>query len=182
MKSVLIGLMFMILCTSGCAVVSKDLRIQADPDLSFEQVSANPAQYAGEIVIWGGYIIENQAGQEESRLIILQAPLTSQQKPKSKDASAGRFIARQNTFLDPEIYSKHRGVTVAGKVTGKTKILENDPYGPYPVIQIKEIHLWQDPDDDRYKPWGPAYRPYGPWWYGPPSFYSPRPSFYWHSW
>jgi outer membrane lipoprotein len=161
MKNVMIGLVLVILYTSGCAVVSKDLRIQADPDLSFEQVAADPAQYAGEIVIWGGYIIENQPGQEESRLIILQAPLTSQQKPKSKDDSAGRFMATQNAFLDPEIYSKHRGVTVAGKVTGKTQILENDPYGPYPVIQIKEIHLWTDPDDDRF-------------------FYSPRPSFYWY--
>jgi outer membrane lipoprotein len=181
MKSILLGLILMILCTSGCAVVSKDLRIQADPDLSFEQVSADPAQYAGDIVIWGGYIIENQPGQEESRLIILQAPLTSQQKPQSKDSSAGRFMATQNTFLDPEIYSQHRGVTVAGKVTGKTQVLENDPYGPYPVIKIKEIHLWEDPDDDRYNTWGPAYRPYGPW-YGPPFFYSPRPSFYWYSW
>lgn len=180
MKRILLGLVLMIVGTSGCAVVSKDLRTQADPYLSFEQVSANPGQYSGEIVIWGGYIIENQPGQEESRLIILQAPLTWQQKPKSKDLSAGRFIARQNTFLDPEIYSQHRGVTVAGKVTERTQILEKDPYGPYPVIQIKEIHLWEDFDDDRYKAWGPAYRPYGPWWYGPPSFYSPRPPFYWY--
>jgi starvation-inducible outer membrane lipoprotein len=89
-------------------------------------------------------------------------------------------MATQNAFLDPEIYSRHRGVTVAGKVTGQIQILENDPYGPYPVIQIEEIHLWADPDDDRYQAWRPAYRPYGPWWYGPPFFYSPRPSFYWY--
>jgi outer membrane lipoprotein len=127
-------------------------------------------------VIWGGYIIENQPGQEESRLVILQAPLTSHQKPKTKDASVGRFIAIQNRFLDPEIYSQHRGTTIAGKVTGQTQILENDPYGPYPVVQIKEIHLWEDPNDKRYNSWGPPYR-----LYGASFFYSPRPSFYWYS-
>jgi uncharacterized protein YceK len=41
MKNVMIGLVLVILYTSGCAVVSKDLRIQADPDLSFEQVAAD---------------------------------------------------------------------------------------------------------------------------------------------
>jgi outer membrane lipoprotein len=162
-------------------VVSEDLRVQADPSLSFEQVTADPAQYGGQIVIWGGYIIENHPGQEESRLVILQAPLTSQQKPKTKDASAGRFIATQNTFLDPEIYSKHRGVTLAGKVTGKTQTLENDPYGPYPVLQIKEIHLWDDPNRENYDRRGP-YRPYYYPWHGPYLFYSPRSPGFWYAW
>ncbi|MCF8105131.1 MAG: hypothetical protein K9K64_06585 [Desulfohalobiaceae bacterium] len=42
----------LLLVLSGCSVISRDLRLKADPLLTFEQVSPYPAHYAGEIVIY----------------------------------------------------------------------------------------------------------------------------------
>lgn len=178
MKKVLLPLMLTIVFTAGCAVVSKDLRQKANPSLTFEQVSAQPVHYAGEIVIWGGYIIENQAGRDRTQLVILQTPLSAGQRPQSKDTSAGRFLAFADEFLDPEIYSKNRGVTIAGEVADFTKTLEEDGYGPYPVVHIKEAHLWEDPGHDMHRSWD---GPYGPPWYGPP-YYAPWPRLHWYYW
>ena len=177
MKTVLLSLVFMLATLSGCAVVSKDLRVQADPELGFAQVAAQPSKYAGEIVIWGGYIIENQPDQDQSRLVVLQTPLSTTQRPQSRDESAGRFIAVHDAFLDPEIYSTHRGVTVAGKVADFTLTLD-DGYGEYPVLQIKEIHLWDKP----YERTSPYWRPYAPYdpWFDRPFHYRPWPSWYWY--
>jgi len=175
MKKALLPLMLMLVLTAGCAAVSKDLRQQADPRLTFEQVSAQPVHYEGEMVIWGGYIIENRAGRDMTKLIILQAPLSAMQRPQSKDASAGRFIAVADEFLDPEIYSKTRGVTIAGEVADYTETVEDDGYGPYPVVHIKEVHLWDDPCREMRRSWGGPYDP----WYGRP-YYAPWPWPHWY--
>jgi len=165
----------LVLGASGCAVVSKDLRVQSDPGLTFSQVKTNPKNYAGEIVIWGGYIIENRAGRDKSSLVILQAPLAFNEEPKSRDASQGRFLAVADRFLDPEVYSQDRPVTIAGMVAQDTQKMEDDGYGPYPVVHIREIHLWDEPfESNRY--------PYGPYnhWYGPP--YPHHRYYYRHYW
>ncbi|MFO7802608.1 MAG: Slp/YeaY family lipoprotein [Desulfovermiculus sp.] len=171
MKKALLPLMLMVVFTAGCAVVSKDLRHKADPSLTFGQVSDQPVHYAGEIVIWGGYIIENQAGRDRTQLIILQTPLSARQQPQSKDTSAGRFIAVADEYLDPEIYSKNRGVTIAGEVADYTQTVQEDSYGPYPVVHIKEVHLWEDTYHNMPRLWNDPYGPYDPW-FGRP-YYTP---------
>ena len=178
MRTILMFTVLTILVLSffGCAVVSKDLRVQSDPSLSYAQVKTDPVHYAGEIVIWGGYIIENQAGQNLTRLIVLQAPLAFNQEPKSRDASRGRYIAMADHYLDPEVYSKDRPVTIAGTIADQTQSLKDDAYGAYPVVRILEIHLWDKPSDEN-RFW--RYGPYSPW-YGPP-YVHPR-FYYGHTW
>jgi len=65
-------------------------------------------------------------------------------------------------FLDPEIYSKDRKVTVGGKVAGsRQRALGNRIY-EYPVIEAQEIYLW--PRKDKHaRPYYPFY--YDPWYY-----------------
>jgi outer membrane lipoprotein len=165
----------LVLGVSGCAVVSEDLQVQSDPNLTFTQVKTAPERYAGEMVIWGGYIIENRAGRDKSSLVILQAPLAFNQEPKSRDASRGRFIAVADRYLDPEVYSKDRPVTVAGEVAQDTLELEGDSYGVYPVVGIREIHLWAEPLDAHPYPYGPYH-----FWHGPP--YPHHRFYYRHYW
>lgn len=100
------------------------------------------------------------------------------QRPQSRDTSAGRFIAVADEFFDPEIYSKNRGVTIAGEVADCTQTGQEVSYGPYPVVHIKEVHLWDDPDHDMRRSWGD---PYGPPWYGPP-YYAPWLRLHWYYW
>lgn len=136
--------LILILVLSGCSVISRDLRTKADPLLTFELVSPYPTQYAGEIVIWGGYIIEHQTQEDQARLVILQAPLSFNQEPKSKDRSQGRFMVLFDAYLDPEVFAKDRAVTIAGRVAEFTKDPDNDAYGSYPVLHLLELHLWEN--------------------------------------
>jgi outer membrane lipoprotein len=172
---------------AGCTYpISQELREEARPGLTFSMVLKDPTVNIGSIVIWGGRIIENQTGPEGTDLTILDMPLSNWERPENEEQSRGRFIARSAKFLDPELYRRGRKVTVAGEIVGKeTKKLGSLNY-TYPVVKVKEIHLWKRkkiyayPPPDYYwwnwgwyGPYGPGWGPFGPWsWpYGPGNWY-----------
>ncbi len=148
----------------GCASpISKQLRQEADKNLTFTMVKENPQKYKGEIVIWGGTIIKTVNLPKMTEITVLESPLGSNEKPQGKVRSRGRFIARSHKYLDREVYKKGRKITVAGEVTGKkVKPVGKMKYA-YPVINIKQLYLWS-----RTRAVYPAYDYYGGWdWYSP---------------
>lgn len=170
-----LSFLFLLSCGTvvSCApTFSKQLRNRALPPIPFQELLERGEAHRGEVVILGGYVLKAVNEQDGSLLTILQAPLDSQDRPKSRDLSEGRFLIRTKRFLDPEIYSKGRKLSVGGIVSG----VRSQPLGkhlyPYPVIEAEELHLW--PKETRYVrpyhdywhyPWYPyPYRPY-PWWF-----------------
>ncbi len=154
-----------LLTLTGCATypISREIREAANKDLSFYMVKSEPENYTGETVIWGGHIIETIITDTGSELIILQTPLETTQRPQQPGLSMGRFIGKTKNFLDPEIYSKGKRVTVAGVLANpETRPLSNTKY-EYPVIDIKELYLW--PREILYDPIHPW--DYGPYWWDP---------------
>jgi outer membrane lipoprotein len=177
LKFLLAGLFLFLI--SGCAYpISKELRHEASKELTFQMVLQNPTAYVGSIVIWGGKIIETRNTAEGSEVVVLEIPLDYQEMPESEKYSQGRFIAKSSTLLDPEVYRKGKKITVAGEIVGReTKPLGKTEY-TYPVITIKQIHLWRKvrvyPYPPSYYYWyGPYYGPYG--WYGRYGPYGPWP-------
>ncbi len=150
---------------TGCTpAISKQLRDEAEPRIPFQRLLQEVESYKAQVVILGGYILETLNESDGSLLTILQVPLDSQNKPKLSDLTEGRFLVWTRKFLDPEIYSKDRKITVGGKVVGtRQRKLGNAMY-VYPVIEAQEIHLW--PREAKYK------RPYYPYYYDP--WYYPR--------
>jgi outer membrane lipoprotein len=150
-----------VFAATGCAYpISRELREEASKDLTFSMVLQNPTAYVGSIVIWGGEIIKTRNLKNSTEILILDSPLDYQGMPKSAEFSRGRFIAKSPQFLDPALYKKGKKITVAGDITGKeTKPLGKTEY-TYPVVTVKQLHLWES---TRYKSY---YDPY--WdWYGP---------------
>ncbi len=149
------------LALSACAVISRQVRSQAYPPIAFEDLLQNPDAYLGKTVILGGYVIKtcNQGG--GTLIFVLQSPLGLGEEPGSRDASRGRFIVSAKGFLDPEVYSKDRRITVAGKVAGSRVEPEAQMRYRYPVLQSIEIHLWP-----KYESSAPYPYYYGPWFYG----------------
>ena len=126
----------------------------------FEALLKQIDGYKGRIVIVGGYILETANETDGSWITVLQAPLDSQNRPKSSDLSEGRFMVSSSKFLDPVVYSKERRITVGGKVIGsQERELGNLTY-VYPVIEAMEIHLWSK--EGEYI--GPYYPYYDPWY------------------
>jgi outer membrane lipoprotein len=152
----------------GCThVISSEIRATAREDLSFPMVLADPERYHGETVIWGGVILETLNKPDGTTLVILETPLDWEGAPRDEEFSRGRFMARTESFLDEAVYRHGRKVTLAGQVAGReVQPVGEVPYG-YPVLSIREIHLWRE----TVGAWVPAY-PWGPYWYwgGP----------YWH--
>lgn len=145
----------------GCGhVVSSELRAMAREDLTFPMVLADPERYQGEVVIWGGVIIETENRPEGTTLVILETPLDREGAPRDAEFSRGRFLARTHSFLDQAVYRQGRKVTVAGEIVGQeVRRVGEVPYG-YPLLSVREIHLWREV----VRGWAPAYH-WGPYWY-----------------
>jgi outer membrane lipoprotein len=133
-------------------------------------VLASPEAHRGDVVIWGGVIIETQNRPEGTTVMVLETPLDSEGAPADAEYSRGRFLARTPSFLDGEIYQKGRKVTVAGEVVGREiQSLGDIRYG-YPVLSVREIHLWREHwttygyPYGSYPYWGPYYGYWNWWW------------------
>jgi len=152
--------------TGSCSVISQQIRTESIPSVNFKILLQEPDKHLGDTVILGGYILETKNLTDQSIIRVLQAPLGFGEEPESRDYSEGRFIISQKGFLDPEIYTKDRKITVAGTVVGSMVEKVDDFSQPYLKIESREIYLW--PEDQRYYP-TPYYEP---WFY-------PYP-YYWH--
>ncbi|MCK8602972.1 Slp family lipoprotein [Desulfoferrobacter suflitae] len=152
---------------SACTqhVIAPDLRDRAVNAPAFVAVLENPEGYLGQMVIWGGIIIETVNEPGYTLIKVLQTPLEIGQMPGNGDYSQGRFIARATGYLDGAVYEKGRKVTVAGRITGKEVLPLSGIEYTYPVVSVAQIHLW--PPAPAYNaPY--YYRPYfwGWGWYG----------------
>jgi outer membrane lipoprotein len=155
---------------SSCShTVSKEFREKAAAPIDFRELLEKGEAYKGERVILGGYVLEVLNEPAGTLLNVLQAPLDSEEKPKSPDLSEGRFLIRTEQFLDPEVFSQGRRVTVGGRVAGvQTGLIGKGVYH-YPVIEAEELHLLpKEVPRVRY--------PYPYYWHYP---WYPYPA-YWH--
>jgi outer membrane lipoprotein len=166
----LFGMCMLFFISSCASPISKRYRQEASPNVTFPMVFQDPNAYKGSIVVWGGAIIKNVTLKKGSELVILETPLGARQRPKGIDLAGGRFIAISPTFLDRVVYHKGRKVTLAGEVEGSREIVGRKSKHSYiyPVVMIKELHLWER------STWYPAYYP--------PYYYGGFAPYYWGPW
>lgn len=156
---------------ASCSVMSKDIRMDAEKDISFEFLKQNTDQYEGKTVILGGYILEIRNFREETRLLVLQAPLAIRDQPRDRDLSEGRFMVVLGGFLDPAVYEKGRKITIAGEVLGHESVRIDGHMYDMPLLRAREVYLWQVPResigccyyDDPFYPWPDSYLRYRPY-------------------
>lgn len=158
-------ILFCLLLVGGCASVPPQIKAPPLGDPSISSVQKDAKSHRGELVRWGGSIVEIENKQDHTLLIVVAKELGRSGRPQGSDYSPGRFIARVDGFLDPDVYKTDREATVYGVIEGQLmrKIGEN-AYG-YPVVKAETVYLW--PDYSQY-----AYR-YSPYYYYP--YYSLRP-------
>lgn len=144
----IIPLACLVVLISSCApVISQTTMKDVDKNVSFTTIQRNPDAMKGRVVLLGGEIIATTPGSEETWIEVLEKPLDFRQKPSEEDVSSGRFLVRFEGFLDPAIYEKGRKLTVAGVVEGKIVRPIGEIDYIYPVIAVREHHLWK-PDYD----------------------------------
>jgi len=169
---------------SGCAAFSsspfeQSLENQVTVGVSFSHVVQDPPAHTGHIIKVGGVVLSSKRLVDRTEVMVLQIPLDRDAVPKwNRTKSKGRFIAIQQTFLDPATLPKGTRLTIIGEVTGQALIQVDEEEKVYPVLTIKALKVW--PVIPRgvygYRPsWGPYWGsswdyPYSPYYYGfPPS-------------
>ena len=129
----------------GCShPLSQEIRKDIDETITFNRLLETPEDFIGKRVMFGGAIVETRALPEGTEIEVVQKKIDFAGYPEAGDESGGRFIFFKKGFLEPEIYSKGRGVTGVGKMTGTRmgKVGER-PY-EFPVIELDEIKHHED--------------------------------------
>jgi len=144
--------------------ISVSRAIENDQLPVLDTVVAEASSEDEPIVRWGGTIASVMNRADGSTLLeIVSRPLYSGGRPIHDDRSEGRFLALLDGFLDPEIVTAGRDMTVLGRLTGKTtgKVGESD-YA-FPVVLISDYRFWKPvvtvsprhfPHWNRYPPFG----------------------------
>ncbi|MEX5215659.1 MAG: Slp family lipoprotein [Nitrospiraceae bacterium] len=154
-------ILLMALLLGGCGtsgfVVPEMLESQVDPAISFPQLRTSPESYQGKMVVVGGEVLNATSADGGTVLEVLQLPLDGGQRPvRERTESQGRFLARQDGFLDPATVGDRARITIVGQVTGaRTERLDEVDYR-YPTLDIKHLHRWTTSDyaeRGRVAPW-----------------------------
>lgn len=155
-----------LLLLPGCArVISEEAMRLVDPTISFSMLKGNPNGFMGRHVILGGVIAGVKNSKEGGQLEMVQLKLDDSGIPEDSLVSGGRFLAISPDFLDAMIYKPGRAATIVGEVKGeKIAPLENMDYS-YPVVSIREIHVWKTYDAQNPYFYPPSYN-YDPYYYG----------------
>ena len=167
----LTGGLLVISLITGCSVMSQNIQDEALPSLPFKDLINHADQYKGQTAILGGYVVSVENLKQGSRMVAVQAPLGVGERPKSKDLSQGRLILTFKGFIDPEVFTRDRQITVGGSITGSSADNPGATF-PYLAVQVEEMHLW--PVE---KPLPPDPFWYDDYWYSPYPWWG-RP--YWH--
>jgi outer membrane lipoprotein len=171
-KKKVCAIILFLFVSSGCAsIISKELRKNVSNELTLKEIIKEPDAHKGKIVLISGVILGSRNTREGTLIEILQKPADMAGRPKDVDESDGRFLALNDGYLDTVIYARGREALVAGEIKGiRTLPLDEIEYD-YPLVIIREIHLFKPKKEKRFYTY-PCY----PYWYYPPRWYYP----YWY--
>lgn len=184
MKRVLTILFAVLLLTACAPVLSRELMKEGTRKVSLDQLRESPDNYKGRLFILGGVIVNSKFTETGTQIEALYVPVDSFGYLEEGEHAGGRFLAispKSKRLLDPVVYKKGREVTLAGEFLESRKGKIDDMEYVYPVFEIKQIYLWQEPTyyyapyyypyynnyPFMYDPWGRPYPspywPYAPW-------------------
>lgn len=93
-------------------------------------------------VLWGGTVVGVTNEADFTLLEVLGYPLTRGQRPDTDRAATGRFLIREEGFLDPADYAPGREVSVVGTLSGTREGEVGDHAYTYPVVAADQLELW----------------------------------------
>jgi outer membrane lipoprotein len=127
---------------TGCATTpvfdTTDVNTELTPKLVLEASAEN----LGRTALWGGTILDIQNLKDSTHVEILAYPLDSAQRPNLDYTPIGRFIVRNQGFLDPASFSPGQSISVLGKIGESQDATIGESSYLYPVIHAQQVHLW----------------------------------------
>ncbi len=161
---------FYLLLLQACASkIPGPIKSAPIPQVNVADVRNTPDKFQDQTARWGGLIIKTVNKKSHSLIYILGKPLSGSGRPRETETSDGRFVARVKTFLDPEVYSKGREVTLHGTITTSIQEKIGDYLYTYPVLGADVYYLWPTRPEPAeplywYDPWYPFYPHHPAYW------------------
>lgn len=134
--------LFFIGLFASCASTPEFDTSNVDRTLSPANVIDEPELSLDKVVLWGGTILDTQNLKDSTQIEMLSYPLDSSSKPRLDKKPQGRFIIRQQGYLEPEAFSQGRLLSVMGKVGDKMSGKVGDSDYIYPLIHAQQLRLW----------------------------------------
>ncbi len=156
---IFMALAFSILTLTSCGHnISKHSLALADRSVTFAALLKDPDAFRGKFVIFGGTIAEAQKNEQGATLEIIQHDLDRRELPDESVASRGRFLAVTPEALSTKLCPPGRLVSVAGEVAGEKVMPVKGVDYTYPVIMVRELHLFPLPNEEFFDVWVPYIR------------------------
>lgn len=163
--------LLVLLLLTGCATrVPAPINVVPPIPLTVAQVQSDLDAYLGQQIRWGGEIVrvENQA--QNTWVEIVSRSLRNSGEPYDSGVSSGRFIASFRGFMDPNVYSRGKLLTIVGNIESGVRRPIGEFEYHFPVVDVTSFYLWPDKSQE------PVYiYPLPPWYYDPWWPYYPRP-------
>ena len=99
-------------------------------------------QHHGQIVHWGGRIVDIRNEKEKTVMEIVSYPLRANGNPIESRETMGRFMLESPGYLEPVEYAPGRYITAVGEITRTTQSRVGKAVYTLPVIQVRQLHLW----------------------------------------
>ena len=164
-NSSLMRLVSMVLCSfllAACASIPEPIEYDFEDEIFLQDVQMNVINHKGEKVRWGGVITQVINNESDTWVEILALELNNSTRPTGdRNNSSGRFIAKVDHFLDPEIYKDGYSLTVLGTLDDAIDGKIGDFNYSFPVVQVEAHHLWSNNSYRRYPYIAPGYWHYG---------------------
>ena len=159
----------LLLILAGCSSKPSTISLAVVDDVSLIQALADSDAYVGSTVRWGGVVTEVENKADKTWVFLVARALKNNEKPIVDGGSDGRFIASFDGFIDPLVYKPGRPLTVVGSIEGNSVRAIGDYDYRFPVVSVRDSHLWAVPDKTR------VYYAPPPYWYHGMHYYHPYP-------
>lgn len=114
----------------------------ADRTTTPQQASADIGALRGRTVAWGGVIVNARNLRDATQIEVLGYPLDRDNRPDTKAAPLGRFLALHPGYLETADYNAGRQLTVVGTITETREGSVGEARYLYPVVAATRLHLW----------------------------------------
>jgi outer membrane lipoprotein len=150
-RPVVLLIMIALFLTAGCVrIFPQEALDKVDRSITFSALRNNPEQFKGARVLLAGVIIASKNTKEGTFIEVLHKPAESGGRPLETDETEGRFILQSSQFLDAAVYRPGRQITVIGEVLGRKELPLDEIMYPYPLLVIKNLHLWEPYSGPRF--------------------------------
>lgn len=159
---------------SACSTMPDSIQGEHLTAISVQEVQQNTADHQGEVVRWGGVITQVINHEDDTWIEVLALELNIDGRPTSdRINNQGRFIAKIDQFLDPQVYQTGNSLTVIGILNDKIDGKIGEYNYSFPVVTVQGHHLWRTITQRAYRYISPGY-----WYYGHHQFWHFGYSYY----